>query len=90
MQVVTPDNMQQLIETGKVDDFKPPEAVVETKEQPRNDDGTFKAVDSTEQKVDKETTTETKVEVETKADDPPVKVESDDESDDESVPSTEQ
>jgi broad specificity phosphatase PhoE len=63
MQVVTSENFQQLVETGKVPEFKPPaEAIAKAadaavaaepaKEQPRGEDGKFVAKDA-EVKADK-------------------------------------
>lgn len=51
MQVVTSENFQQLVETGKVEDFKPPETPkveaepvkADAVDQPRGDDGKFVA-----------------------------------------------
>src|SRR6187431_217308 len=71
MQVVTPENFVQLIQTGKVDDFKAPEApVAEVKAEvkpaavaddaPRNADGTFKALDTATEKTDKAVTADAK------------------------------
>lgn len=55
MQVVTSENFQQLVETGKVDEFKPPEAPkeeakadakdVKDGERPRGEDGKFVKAD---------------------------------------------
>lgn len=66
MQVVTSENFQQLVQTGKVDEYKPPEAPkadakavdlptkesIADREQPRGEDGKFVAKD-TEVKADK-------------------------------------
>lgn len=54
MQVVTSENFQRLVETGKVEDFKPPEpakteaevAKAETADPPRGEDGKFVAKDA--------------------------------------------
>jgi len=89
MQVVTPENFTQLIETGKVPEFKAPEAPkpeakAEEKpaEQPRGEDGKFVAKDATldtqSEKSDNSATVTTVTE--TKADDQP-KAESDDDDD---------
>lgn len=93
MQVVTPENFTQLVQTGKVDEFKPPEAKPaeakapepDKREQPRAADGTFVAaesplqvLDTDKEKSDKAHTTE---EVVKKADDPPGE-----DSDDEDLP----
>lgn len=87
MQVVTPENYQQFIETGKVPEFKPPEeAKSEAKpaEQPRGEDGKFieKPVDNEAEKADKGDTGTATAETEIKADDPPVKVEEEESDDD--------
>jgi broad specificity phosphatase PhoE len=68
MQVVTSENFQQLVETGKVPEYKPPaEAIAKAadaavvvdpaKEQPRGEDGKFVAKDA-EVKADKVDTAE--------------------------------
>jgi hypothetical protein len=64
MQVVTNENMQQLIETRKVDEYKPPESKTETKteevkpevkdEKPRGEDGKFVKADESSVTTDKE------------------------------------
>ena len=60
MQVVTNENLVQLIQTGKVDDFKPPEApavAVKEGEQARDDGGKFvkpdAPLDTSTEKADK-------------------------------------
>jgi len=89
MQVVTPENFVQLVQTGKVDDFKAPEPVTaevkpdakpEAKpdDAPRNADGTFKTLDTQPEKDDKADTAQ----AESKPDDQAAKVEADEESDD--------
>lgn len=72
MQVITPDNYQQFVETGKVPEFVPPVEVDPVAEQARGDDGKFVKTDSLDtpsEKSDKDATTTEVVEI--KADDPP-------------------
>lgn len=52
MQVVTSENMQQLIETGKVDEFKPPEAPKASEAKLRGEDGKFVSVEPGKETVD--------------------------------------
>lgn len=86
MQVVTSENMQQLIETGKVDEFKPPEAPKASEAKLRGEDGKFvsvepgkETVDTVSEKDDKQATADLTAEV--KADDKPGE-----ESDDDDLP----
>ncbi len=88
MQVVTNENLTQLIQTGKVDEFVAPAApVAEVKaetakgEPERNEDGTFKTVDKADEKADKGTTEAADAATEKKPDDQAGKIEADDKSD---------